>query len=156
MIYQIVASDTVLSFTSDYSVNGEGFELNWICYDQNDLVGTSGVISRPTYTDNEQLSWRVESECGESGVFIYSETFMIEFSHDILSIDNVLYSGIKEISQRVPSQFSVTFSSDASISDGGFVLHWECYTGNNVNPFSEGESIKSSRLFMNRREFKRT
>ena len=45
---------------------------------------------------------------------------------DKITIDGIEYSGVKNINQIVPKNFTVYFSSDERETDEGFILNWSC------------------------------
>ena len=101
--------------------------------------GTQGVITRLNYGNDETIQWNLNTDCDQ--VHIVSTQFAIEPDFDIVTIDNVPYSGkvgnstmgsitgtgfLTVVDQVVPGQSVVLFSSDGTITDSGFVLEWQC------------------------------
>ena len=95
---------------------------------QNPIGGRSGTIVLTNYENNHNQEWVVNSEC--ESVHITSTHFSTEGGYDHLTIDEESYSGTVEISQIVGSSFTVSFSSDQSVTNTGFTLLWSCYEPN--------------------------
>ena len=84
----------------------------------------SGTIHHENYDINEDLSWTINSDCEK--VRIESVTFLTEFRYDFVTIEGEVYSGNAIIDQDVPPDFTVSFNSDNSVTDDGFILNWAC------------------------------
>ena len=95
--------------------------------------GQNGKIVHLDYQNNEKIEWHINADCVE--VSIVSTQFDTEVNFDYVTIDNVPYSGRQwymgttVVTEIVQSPLVVSFSSDGSITDEGFVLEWECIPG---------------------------
>ena len=84
----------------------------------------SGQIRHVDYETDQSIEWPVSSTC--QSVHIVSTLFKTEERYDIVTIDGIQYSGRVTVNQVVPTNFTVNFVSDRSITDDGFILSWRC------------------------------
>ena len=82
----------------------------------------SGEIKLLDYTNYEDKSWPVNSDC--ESVRMISPMFQTEAWHDYVTIDKIIYTGVINI--ILSSNFTVHFHSDDIGTEKGFVLIWNC------------------------------
>ena len=70
------------------------------------------------------IEWLVEANCPY--IIVTGKELATEEFCDILTIDDVAYSGNTNIRQMTTGNFSVNFQSDDSITGEGFIISWEC------------------------------
>lgn len=162
----VVIGQTTVKFSSDSIVTAEGFILNWECTNENittttaatpntktpttarvtlstAATGSNGSIEYLNYSNDAYAAWRVESDCDQ--VHIYSEVFDTEADFDYLVINGASYSGSGNISQIVPGNFSLQFSSDNSENASGFILHWTCSNENVTDFIADNRIVTGAR-----------
>jgi len=87
------------------------------------VTGKFGIIENKNYTNNIHQSWEISANC--TRVHVWPTMFDIETNADKLFIDEHAVSGLS-VSYYTENEFEVTFMSDFSVTDNGFVLNWEC------------------------------
>jgi hypothetical protein len=123
-----------VQFTSDGSVTGEGFVLNWRCTTINaESTGFTGNIDHTGGYDNgENFSWLVRADCDR--VRVTSSSFNTEGNYDYVFVHDTQWSGSGlSIDHEVPGTFIVNFRTDGSVVNDGFALTWTC-TSSPANP----------------------
>ena len=90
-----------------------------------------GQIRHENYGNNEDISWPINSDC--QIVHIWSSLFKVSdmkahffAPFDKVTIDEMEYTGHRNVNQIVSANFTVYFYSSSSHTDDGFVLNWSC------------------------------
>ena len=88
------------------------------------------MIEHRDYSYNEKCRWEVHANC--SLVHLTSTHLDIEMCCDLVKIDNQLdklwdqHYGYSIIDTFVSGNFTVSFSSDLTVTQTGFTLQWKC------------------------------
>ncbi len=147
----VPSGNAFIRFTSDYIVNAAGFSLNYtsttappasFCSGNQTLTTPTGTITdgsgNSNYGNNSNCSWLIQP-AGATSVSISFSQFATEASNDFVSIYNGTnssgtligsYSGTTIPSTiNIPSGNAfVSFTSNSSITDGGFSLSYTSST----------------------------
>jgi len=91
--------------------------------------GEDGTVRLDSYTDDMHVQWRIESDC--DNINIYTESFHLEHNYDHLSIQtddwNRSYTGNRDFNLYTSGgNIELIFTSDGSVQEDGFVIHWQC------------------------------
>ena len=110
-------------FSDEYSF--AEIEIHWFC--RFNQTGSVGVLWLGSYDNNEDIEWKIESDC--SAIHLVSTHFDTEEDFDFLRIsDEHKYSGSTVVDQIIDtSSFVATFTSDRYGTASGFNVIWECY-----------------------------
>jgi len=91
------------------------------------LMTDDGTIELLNYEDNLDRSWEIAPSC--SSVWIYTTLFKLEENYDNLFIASDEFTGSLCIDEMYDTPVTVRFTSDTSVNDDGFTLHWSCEQG---------------------------
>ena len=92
--------------------------------------GTSGKLALSDYANNQNILWKVESNCNKTHIF--STVFDTRANVEFVTIKGAMYSGFLSLDLTVSNSFFVAYSAGVLhhlFSKPGVVLFWECHHG---------------------------